>query len=192
MRGVTLRKYLRNKKNLRSHFFFCTFAGQLCESMKIKLFLTDVDGCLTDGGMYYSANGDEMKKFCVYDGMGMVLLRQAGIKCGILTSETTDIVVRRANKLKLDYLRQGVGAHNKLSKLDAAKEICAELHISLDEVCYVGDDINDVDLLRSVGLAACPASALPIVKSLPNIRVLERNGGEGAIRELCDWILENN
>lgn len=159
--------------------------------MAIKLFLTDVDGCLTDGGMYYSANGDEMKKFCVYDGMGMVLLRQAGIKCGILTSETTEIVVRRANKLHLDYLRMGVGAQNTMSKLDAAKELCAELDISMREVCYVGDDINDLDLLRAVGLAACPASALPIVKSVPNIRVLKHNGGEGAIRELCDWILEN-
>ena len=177
---------------MRSQIFFCTFAGQLFESMKIKLFLTDVDGCLTDGGMYYSANGDEMKKFCVYDGMGMVLLRQTGIKCGILTSETTDIVVRRANKLKLDYVRMGVGAQNMLSKLEAAKEICAELDIEMSEVCYVGDDINDLDLLRAVGLAACPASALPIVKAVPNIRVLEHSGGEGAIRELCDWILENN
>ena len=180
------------KKICIVRFFFVPLRVILCGSMKIKLFLTDVDGCLTDGGMYYSANGDEMKKFCVYDGMGMVLLRQAGIKCGILTSETTDIVVRRANKLKLDYLYQGVGAHNRISKLDAAKEICAELNISLDEVCYVGDDINDLDLLRSVGLAACPATALPIVKSLPNIRILEHRGGEGAIRELCDWILENN
>ena len=156
----------------------------------IKLFLTDVDGCLTDGGMYYSANGDEMKRFCVYDGMGMVMLRKAGIKCGILTSETTDIVVRRAKKLNLDYLRMGVGAHNDTSKLDAAKQICAELGIGLKEVCYVGDDVNDLDLLREVGLAACPKSALPAVKNLPGILILEHNGGEGAIRELCDKILE--
>jgi len=157
----------------------------------IKLFLTDVDGCLTDGGMYYSANGEELKRFCVYDGMGMVLLRQAGIKCGILTSETTEIVASRARKLRLDYLRMGVGAQNEQSKLDAAKEICNEMEISLDEVCYVGDDINDLDLLRAVGLPACPASALPIVKIVPNIRILEHKGGDGAIRELCDWILAN-
>ena len=158
--------------------------------MEVKLFLTDVDGCLTDGGMYYSANGDEMKKFCVYDGMGMVLLRKAGIKCGILTSETTDIVVRRANKLKLDYLRMGVGAHNDVSKMEAAKEICAEMGIELDEVCYVGDDINDLDLLAAAGLAACPQNAMPEVKRLPGILVLEHKGGEGAIRELCDRILK--
>lgn len=155
----------------------------------IKLFLTDVDGCLTDGGMYYSANGEELKRFCVYDGMGMVLLRHAGIKCGILTSETTDIVASRAKKLKLDYLCMGAGAHNDKTKLEAATEICKELGIGLDEVCYVGDDVNDLDLLRAVGLAACPASAMPIVKSLPGILVLEHNGGNGAIRELCDKIL---
>ena len=157
----------------------------------IRLFLTDVDGCLTDGGMYYGASGEEMKRFCVYDGMGMVLLRKAGIKCGILTSETTEIVARRAQKLQLDYLYQGVGAHNIKTKLDTAKDICAELNISLDEVCYVGDDINDIDLLREVGLAACPPNARPEVLALPNIRILKTPGGQGAIREMCDEILKH-
>ena len=156
----------------------------------IRLFLTDVDGCLTDGGMYYGASGEEMKRFCVYDGMGMVLLRKAGIKCGILTSETTEIVARRAQKLQLDYLYQGVGAHNIKTKLDTAKDICAELNISLDEVCYVGDDINDIDLLREVGLATCPPNARPEVLALPNIRILKTPGGQGAIREVCDEILK--
>ena len=165
--------------------------------MKIKLFLTDVDGCLTDGGMYYGASGEEMKRFCVYDGMGMVLLRKAGIKCGILTSETTEIVARRAKKLKLDYLFMGVGSQVKQgvkTKLQTCLDICAELGIGLDEVCYVGDDINDIDLLEAVanagGLAACPANAMPSVKSLPNITILSHKGGDGAIRELCDKILE--
>ena len=120
---------------------------------QIKLFLTDVDGCLTDGGMYYGASGEEMKRFCVYDGMGMVQLRKAGIKCGILTSETTEIVARRAKKLQLDYLYQGVGSQVKqgvITKLQACEQICAELGIGLDEVCYVGDDINDIDILRAV------------------------------------------
>ena len=158
---------------------------------KIKLFLTDVDGCLTDGGMYFTVNGEVMKKFCTYDGMGMSMLCQAGIKCGILTSEKTDIVLRRAEKLNLDYLRMGVGGNNAKSKLEAAKEICAELGIGLAEVCYVGDDINDLELLREVGLSACPSSAMPIVKALPNIMVLSHAGGTGAIRELCDKILNN-
>ncbi|MCQ2348000.1 MAG: HAD-IIIA family hydrolase [Paludibacteraceae bacterium] len=158
----------------------------------IKLFLTDVDGCLTDGGMYYSANGEEMKRFCVYDGMGMVLLRKAGIKCGILTSETTEIVAQRAKKLNLDYLYMGVGRQVddvKQTKLDVCKQICTEMGISLKDVCYVGDDINDLDLLQAVGLAACPANARPEVKAIPGILHLTRNGGDGAIRELCDKLL---
>lgn len=159
----------------------------------IKLFLTDVDGCLTDGGMYYTAGGDEIKRFCVYDGMGMVLLRKAGIKCGILTSETTEIVARRAKKLNLDYLFMGVGRQVdevKQTKLDVCKQICEEMNISLQNVCYVGDDINDIDLLCEVGLAACPANARPEVKAIPHIMQLTRNGGDGAIRELCDKLLQ--
>ena len=163
----------------------------------IRLFLTDVDGCLTDGGMYYGASGEEMKRFCVYDGMGMVLLRKAGIKCGILTSETTEIVARRAKKLQLDYLFMGVGSQVKqgvITKLQACEQICAELGIGLDQVCYVGDDINDIDLLTAIakagGLPACPANAMPSVKSIPNITILSHRGGDGAIRELCDKILD--
>lgn len=161
---------------------------------EVKLFLTDVDGCMTDGGMYYSANGDEMKRFCVYDGMGIVLLREAGIPCGILTSETTEIVARRARKLGMEYLRMGVGSQvmaGKQTKLEAAQEICDELGITMEEVCFVGDDINDIDLLSHVGTPACPANAMPQVKALPNIIHLTRSGGDGAIRELCDMILAN-
>ncbi len=164
---------------------------------QIRLFLTDVDGCLTDGGMYYGASGEEMKRFCVYDGMGMVQLRKAGIKCGILTSETTEIVARRAKKLQLDYLFMGVGSQVKQgvnTKLQTCQDICAELGIGLDEVCYVGDDINDIDLLEAVakagGIAACPPNAMPKVQSIPGITILSRRGGDGAIRELCDKILD--
>ena len=164
----------------------------------IRLFLTDVDGCLTDGGMYYGASGEEMKRFCVYDGMGMVLLRKAGIKCGILTSETTEIVARRAQKLQLDYLYQGVGSQVRegvMTKLQTCEHICAELGIGLDQVCYVGDDINDIDLLTAIakagGIAACPPNARPEVLALPNIRILKTPGGQGAIREMCDEILKH-
>lgn len=163
----------------------------------IRLFLTDVDGCLTDGGMYYGASGEEMKRFCVYDGMGMVRLMKAGIKCGILTSETTEIVARRAKKLQLDYLFMGVGSQVKQgvkTKLQTCQDICAELGIGLDEVCYVGDDINDIDLLEAVakagGLAACPPNARQEVLAVPKIHVLKTLGGQGAIRELCDEILK--
>lgn len=160
----------------------------------IKLFLTDVDGCLTDGGMYYTANGDVMKRFCVYDGMGMVLLQQLGIPCGILTSEKSPIVKARAEKLKLKYLYLGVGSRVNAdcpTKLQAAQQICDELGIGLEEVCFVGDDINDVELLSSVGYPCCPPNARLEVLSLSNIHVLKTPGGQGAIREIADEILKN-
>ena len=160
----------------------------------IKLFLTDVDGCLTDGGMYYTAEGEVMKRFCVYDGMGMVLLRQAGIPCGILTSEQSPIVKARAEKLKLDFLYLGVGSRDRvgtLTKLDAAQRICDKLAITLAEVCYVGDDVNDIDLLSAVGMPCCPPNARPEVLAVKGIRVLKTRGGEGAVREIADEILNH-
>lgn len=158
----------------------------------IRLFLTDVDGCMTDGGMYYSANGDELKRFCVYDGMGIVQLRKAGIRCGILTSETTDIVANRARKLCMDYLYMGVGRQIDdvtQTKLEVAEQICQEMGITLAEVCFVGDDINDIDLLSAVGVAACPANAIQQVKDIPGIIHLTKQGGDGAIREIAEQIL---
>lgn len=160
--------------------------------MMVKLFLTDVDGCLTDGGMYYSANGEELKRFCVYDGMGMVCLQQAGIPCGILTSENSPIVQARAEKLKLRFLYLGVGSRvnpDCLTKLQAAQQICDQLGITLADVCYVGDDINDVELLSAVGYPYCPPNARPEVKAIQGIHMLNTPGGQGAIRELCDILL---
>lgn len=154
----------------------------------IRLVLTDVDGVLTDGGMYYTAQGDTMKRFQVIDGMGMKLLQKAGIKVGIITTEQTDIVKSRAAKLGLDYLRMGKGYSGKLS---VAREICDEMGITLANVAYIGDDINCVDLLCKVGLAACPQNARPEVKAIPGIRLLRTSGGNGAFRELAEMILEN-
>lgn len=159
---------------------------------EIKLFLTDVDGCLTDGGMYYTAEGDAMKRFCVYDGMGMVCLQKAGIPCGILTSENSPIVKARAEKLKLQYLYLGVGSKVNpkcLTKLQAAQEICGQLGITLENVCFVGDDINDVELLSHVGLPCCPPNARSEVLAVHGINVLKTPGGQGAIREIADRIL---
>lgn len=159
----------------------------------VKLFLTDVDGCLTDAGMYYSADGEVMKRFCVYDGMGMVLLQQAGIPCGILTSEQSLIVKARAEKLKLEFLYLGVGSKVNpkcLTKLEAAQEICVKLGIGLENVCYVGDDVNDIDLLCAVGLPCCPPNARKEVKAISGIKVLKTLGGQGAIREIADEILK--
>ena len=157
--------------------------------MAIKLFLTDVDGVMTDGSMYYTESGDEFKRFHTHDGMAFELLRKAGIKTGIVTSEDTQIVARRAAKIKADYIYQGKRDGGKLA---AAQQICQELNIGLEEVAYVGDDINCLELLSAVGVAACPANAVKAIKQIPNIILLEKKGGDGAVREFVELILNNN
>lgn len=152
----------------------------------IKLFITDVDGTLTDGGMYYSENGDELKKFNTRDGMGLQLLQKQGIKVGIVTSENTQMVERRAAKLKVDYLRQG---KRDGGKLVVVQDICKEINITMQEVAYIGDDVNCKDLLMSVGLAACPADAMDEIKAIPNIRIMTKKGGEGCVREFVNTLI---
>lgn len=152
----------------------------------IKLFLSDIDGTLTDGGMYYSENGDELKKFNTRDGMGMGMLREKGIKVGIITSEERELNQRRADKLKLDFFYQGKKNGGKLA---VAKEICKQMGITLQEVAYIGDDVNCIEILSAVGIAACPADADVRVKAIPGIRVMTKKGGEGCVREFCDCII---
>lgn len=156
------------------------------EKKNIKLFLSDVDGTLTDGGMYYSENGDELKKFNTRDGMGMSMLREKGIKVGLITSEVRQLNQRRADKLKLDFFYQGKKNGGKLA---VAKEICEKMNITLQEVAYIGDDVNCIEILSSVGMAACPADADVRVKAIPGIRVMTKKGGEGCVREFCDCII---
>ena len=153
---------------------------------QVRLFLSDVDGTLTDGGMYYGESGEEMKKFNTRDGMGFALLREKGILTGIVTSEDTALVSRRAAKLKLDFLVQGKAFG---SKLEAVRALCREKGIALEEVAYIGDDINCVDLLQAVGFAACPADAMPGVKALPGIYVSPLSGGQGCVRDFIVQIL---
>jgi 2-dehydro-3-deoxyphosphooctonate aldolase (KDO 8-P synthase) len=154
---------------------------------KIKLLLTDVDGVLTDAGMYYSNSGNEMKKFNVHDGMGLQLVQKAGIKTGIITSETTPLVENRFKKLKLDYLYQGRRDGGKLS---SAIEICEKEGITLKEVAYIGDDVNCIELLSAVGFPFCPQDAVDEVKQIPGILILSKKGGMGCVRELTDIILK--
>lgn len=153
---------------------------------QIKLFISDIDGTLTDGGMYYSENGDELKKFNTRDGMGFGLLRKAGVKTAIITSEDRQLNQRRGDKLQLDYLVQGKREGGKLA---AAQYICDRLGITLNEVAYIGDDINCIDLLSSVGVAACPADAHQKVKDITGIKVMTKKGGEGCVREFIEEIL---
>jgi YrbI family 3-deoxy-D-manno-octulosonate 8-phosphate phosphatase len=155
--------------------------------IKIKVFLSDVDGVMTDAGMYYTESGDEFKKFNTHDGMGFNLIQQTGVKIGIITTENTKMVERRAAKLKMDYLYQGKGFGGKLA---AALDICEKEKISIKEVAYIGDDVNCIELLQSVGLAACPANATTKVKAITGIIHLKKNGGEGAVREFIDMILD--
>lgn len=152
----------------------------------IKLFLSDIDGTLTDGGMYYSENGDELKKFNTRDGMGMGMLREKGIKVGVITSEDRELNQRRADKLKLDFFYQGKKNGGKLA---VAKEICDQMGITLQEVAYIGDDVNCIELLSAVGFAACPADADARVKAIPGIHVMTKKGGEGSVREFCESLL---
>lgn len=156
------------------------------EPKDIRLVLSDVDGVLTDSGMYYSADGDIMKKFNTHDGMGFNLLQQAGIKVGIITSENTEIVSKRAEKLRWDFVRQG---HKFGGKLEAALAICEELGIGLNQVAYIGDDVNCKALLEQVGYAACPADAMETIQSIPGIQIMKKRGGEGCFRELAEGLL---
>lgn len=150
---------------------------------QIKMLLTDCDGCLTDGGMYYSENGDELKKFSTLDGMGFGLMREHGVICGIITGENTKLVQRRAEKLKLDVLKMGVQ-----NKFATVQELCVEKGISLEEVAYIGDDINDRELLEQVGFSASVPDALQEIQNIVDY-VAVRQGGNGAVRDVIEHLL---
>lgn len=167
------------------HKYKSEFVSQK-QKPNIKLFITDIDGTLTDGGMYYSENGDELKKFNTRDGMGIQMLREAGIKTAIITSEDRELNRRRAEKLKIDFIRQGKVNGGKVA---VAEEIAKELGITMQEVAYIGDDVNCVELLSRVGYAACPADACAKVKEIHGINVMTRKGGEGCVREFCEQIM---
>ena len=152
--------------------------------MNIKLVLTDIDGVWTDGGMYYDQTGNEQKKFNTSDSAGVVFLRLLDIPLGIITGENTQIVQRRAEKLKITHLFMGV-----MNKLEVAEKLCEELNISLQEVAYIGDDLNDANLLRAVGFSAIPANAPVYMDKYAGLR-LTKKGGDGAFREFVDILLE--
>jgi len=132
--------------------------------------------------------GDEYPDLALNEYFCLRAVAKAGIKTGIITSENTKIVANRAKKLKVNYLYQGL---EHKGKLDLAQEICQQENISLDEVAYIGDDINCKELLQNVGLAACPANALDEIKNIPNIIKLSKCGGDGAVREFVE-IMQSN
>lgn len=157
---------------------------RLGEHAEIKLMLSDVDGVLTDAGMYYTENGDEIKKFSTYDGMGFKILQNAGIKVGIITGEARKLNAARADKLGLDYAYHGIA-----DKLTQVSILCNELSIGLENVAYIGDDVNDIELLKNVGMPACPINAIDEIKSIPGILHLNTHGGSGVVREFAKKIL---
>ena len=152
--------------------------------MNIKIVLSDVDGVLTDGGMYYTESGDEFKKFCAHDGMGMKLLQKTGIKVGIITSENRQINKNRAKKLELDF-----DFHGADNKLNIIKDLCIKENVLLSEIAYIGDDVNCYDLLKNVGVAACPANAVEEIKNIAGIIKLKRSGGNSVFREFTQLFI---
>ncbi len=143
----------------------------------------DIDGTMTDGSMYYSAQGEAMKRFSVHDGMGVTLAHRAGLATAFLTSENSEIVLKRAEKLKIGHVI--LGSRRKLRDL---QELCEKIGTVLENVAYIGDDVNDALAMQAVGLAACPSDARPYIKSLCSY-VCEAKGGNGAVRELIELIL---
>ncbi|CAB1277255.1 3-deoxy-manno-octulosonate-8-phosphatase KdsC [Candidatus Nitrosacidococcus tergens] len=154
------------------------------KAAKIKLVIFDVDGVLTDGGLFFNSNGQESKVFHSRDGHGMKMLQNTGIKIGIITGRTSDVVSRRAKDLGIAYVYQG-----QKVKLAAYKKLINKLKFKPYETAYVGDDIVDLGVMKQVGLSIAVQDAHPLVKEqahwiTPNI------GGKGAARDVCELIMK--
>lgn len=149
---------------------------------KIKLVAMDIDGTLTDGSLYYGKNGEELKRFNVRDGMAVTLMHKNGIKSAIITSENSPIVTARANKLNITDVY--LGSRNKT---DDIKEIADKNNLSLDEIAFIGDDINDLPALKTVGFSAAPADSSHLILNAVDY-ICKKNGGHGALREIVELI----
>ena len=152
----------------------------------IKIFLTDIDGVWTDGGMYYDEYGNEFKKFNTYDSAGVLYCNLIGIKTGIVTGESSKAVLRRAEKLGINYCYTGV-----TNKVSIISDLLSKLNFKWSEVAYIGDDINDIKVLEKVGLSACPSSAPNYIKNIVD-RVIDLRGGEGCFRSFVESYLKDN
>ena len=151
---------------------------------KIRLLLLDVDGVMTDGGIYCSSKGEVMKKFNTKDGYGIVKLQRMGVKVGIITGRVSEIVTRRARELGIQDVYQ-----NQEDKIEAYRDISTRLGLSPDEVAYIGDDEPDMPVLKVVGFSAAPSDASPAVLKEVSY-VCRARGGCGAVREIVDLILQ--
>jgi 3-deoxy-D-manno-octulosonate 8-phosphate phosphatase (KDO 8-P phosphatase) len=164
------------------------------KAANIRLLLTDCDGVLTDAGVYYSARGEELKRFSLRDGMGVERLRElAGVETGIITGEESPIVVRRAEKLRIVELHLGV-KNKKQTLLDILERRYPtsegfKILPAFNEVAYIGDDLNDEAIMRSVGLSACPADAQEDILKIADY-ICCKPGGHGAFREFAELIIQ--
>lgn len=150
---------------------------------KIKLIILDVDGTLTDGGLWYDSQGNEIKHFDVKDGLGIKVALENGLQFAIITGRESPIVTHRVEELKIQHIRCGVQI-----KYPAMKKLLHELGLFPEEVCYIGDDWNDMQCMESVGLKMCPANAANEIKRICDY-VSKNNGGHGAVRNCIEFIL---
>ena len=153
---------------------------------RVRAIVLDVDGVLTDGSLTFDENGRESKTFDVKDGMGLVLLRDLGYKIAVVSARTSPIVEKRCAELKIPQESVIQGERDKAAALD---RLCQQWDLNPSEVVAVGDDLPDLGMLRRAGVGACPSDAVPIVRDASALQ-LTKPGGAGAVRELCDLILE--
>ncbi len=150
---------------------------------KIQLLALDVDGVLTDGRIYYSNNGDELKAFDIKDGLGIKLLQRAGVQVGIITGRSSEIVNRRARELGIERVVQG-----REDKYEALQELCTQLQLTLEHSAYMGDDLPDLRAVQGAGLGLTVADAAEPVKQAAQW-ISRYNGGDGAVRDACEFLL---
>ena len=170
-------KYIKTQKKMKMNLEI------LDKIKKIKLVITDVDGVLTDGGMYYSKDGDIMKRFHARDGMGVTLLRNVGIGTIILTKEKTEMVRRWSEKMSIHEILDGVNQKEK-----ELENICKRNNVNPNEIAYIGDDINDKKILEKIGFSCTPNDGIKEIKDICDY-ICKNNGGHGAFRELADLVL---
>lgn len=153
---------------------------------RLKLILTDNDGVLTDNGVYYSERGEEMKRYSIRDGMGVERLRKSGVETSIITGENSPSVRKRAEKLQMPYLYLGIK-----DKFAHIQMILEETGFAIDELAYIGDDVNDLRIMDEIGKAgilACPGDAMQVVQEIVNYKCA-KPGGNGAFRDFAEWII---
>jgi 3-deoxy-D-manno-octulosonate 8-phosphate phosphatase (KDO 8-P phosphatase) len=154
------------------------------KAKQIKLLLTDCDGVLTDGGVYYGNEGEALKKFNMKDGMGVERLRNlAHVQTGIITGEVSASVMKRATKLLITELYLGIKI-----KVAILSQIMVNHNLTKEQIAYIGDDVNDIEIMQKVGLSACPADAISFTKNIADY-ICEKKGGEGCFREFAELII---